>query len=774
MLISCNKLKSHIKNPEDIDWLNIWDTFTLRTAEVEKVTVKGDTFDNVVVGEIKECIPHPNSDHMHILQVDYGDKEPIQVVCGANNVRVGLKTAYIKVGGHIDGMEIKARPLRGILSNGMCCSGRELGISDDHNGIIEAPDDWVVGTDIKDYLPVRDIIVEIDNKSLTNRPDLWGHYGIAREICAITNHELLPLDILEIENNKEDLNIVIKDDNLCYRYTGLKIDNIKNNKTPLEMQIFLFYVGMRSISLLVDLTNVLMMELGTPMHAFDARVVKNIEVGLANEGDIYTTLDGVERSLTSDMLMIKNGDQYFGIAGVMGGLDSEILPDTTSIFLESACFNAASIRRTATNLGLRTEASARYEKSLDPNMTDLAIKRLAYLLKEQNPDMVIASNLTDIYPRKLKEEQIILDKKTLSIYMGRTLEDEEVKNILEKLGFKVEIENNYYDVTVPTFRATKDIKIKEDLIEEIARIYGLENFIPKPLKLDLTVKEHETIFNQEYEVKRLLAEKYNMHEVHSYIWYDTDLLKELNIEKDNIKILGKETNNILRDDLSLSLMNIVRENFKNYANFKIFEIGTVINNNSNKRVLSIILTDKETNLENIYNEAKNIVKYIFKVLKNKEVTFTNNVNELPYYNDTLGKMINVDENKIGQINVLTKSCTNKLSKKKAIVTIDIDFDKYVTLPKEEILSKEISKYPEVELDYTIILEDKKYEDLKEVLKTFLSKLIRSYRLVEVYENKYMIRYTLGSDFKTLEQKDLQTFKDRFIKHIKDNGLKIIE
>ena len=629
MLISCNKLKSHIKNPEDIDWLNIWDTFTLRTAEVEKVTVKGDTFDNVVVGEIKECIPHPNSDHMHILQVDYGDKEPIQVVCGANNVRVGLKTAYIKVGGHIDGMEIKARPLRGILSNGMCCSGRELGISDDHNGIIEAPDDWVVGTDIKDYLPVRDIIVEIDNKSLTNRPDLWGHYGIAREICAITNHELLPLDILEIENNKEDLNIVIKDDNLCYRYTGLKIDNIKNNKTPLEMQIFLFYVGMRSISLLVDLTNVLMMELGTPMHAFDARVVKNIEVGLANEGDIYTTLDGLERSLTSDMLMIKNGDQYFGIAGVMGGLDSEILPDTTSIFLESACFNAASIRRTATNLGLRTEASARYEKSLDPNMTDLAIKRLAYLLKEQNPDMVIASNLTDIYPRKLKEEQIILDKKTLSIYMGRTLEDEEVKNILEKLGFKVEIENNYYDVTVPTFRATKDIKIKEDLIEEIARIYGLENFIPKPLKLDLTVKEHETIFNQEYEVKRLLAEKYNMHEVHSYIWYDTDLLKELNIEKDNIKILGKETNNILRDDLSLSLMNIVRENFKNYANFKIFEIGTVINNNSNKRVLSIILTDKETNLENIYNEAKNIVKYIFKVLKNKEVTFTNNVNELP-------------------------------------------------------------------------------------------------------------------------------------------------
>lgn len=774
MLISCNKLKSHIKNPEDIDWLNIWDTFTIRTAEVEKVEVKGNTFDNIVVAEIKECEEHPDSDHMHVLKVDCGEKELIQVVCGAPNVRVGLKTAFVKVGGHIDGVEIKSRPLRGILSNGMCCSGRELGISDNHDGIMELPSDWVVGTDIKKYLPVEDIIVEIDNKSLTNRPDLWGHYGIAREICAITNHELLPLDILEIVNDKEDLDIVINDNNLCYRYTGLKIENIKNNKTPLDMQIFLYYVGMRSISLLVDLTNYLMLELGQPMHAFDARVVKNIEVGLANDKDTYTTLDGVTRTLTNEMLMIKNGDKYFGIAGVMGGLDSEILSDTTSVFLESACFNAGSIRRCALNLGLRTEASARYEKSLDPNMTDLAIKRLTYLLKEQNPDMVIASNLTDVYPNPLKEEKILLDKKTLSIYMGRTLEDETVRNILDKLGFKVEIEENYYDISVPTFRATKDIKIKEDLIEEIARIYGLENFEPKPLKLDLTITEHETIYNEEYEVKRLLATKFDMHEVHSYVWYDTDLLKELNIEKKNVKLLGKDTNNILRDDLSLSLMNIVKENFKNYSGFKIFEIGTIIENNMNKRVLSIILTDVEKNLEKGYIEAKKIVKYLFKMLKNKEVTLSDNINEKAYYDDKLGKIIKLDNTRIGTLNVLNRSCTNKLSKRKYVITIDIDFDKYINISKEEILAKEVSKYPEVELDYTIIVEDKKYADLKEILDKFISNLIRNYKLVEVYENKYLIRYTLGSNSKTLEQKELQTFKERFIKHVKESGLNILE
>lgn len=527
MLISCNKLKSHIKNSEDIDWLHIWDTFTVRTAEVEGVREVGNTFDNVVVAEIKECVEHPDSDHMHVLQVDCGEEKLVQIVCGAPNVRVGLKTALVKVGGHIDGMEITARPLRGVVSNGMCCSGRELSISDNHEGIMELPNDWKVGTDIKEYLPIEDIIVEIDNKSLTNRPDLWGHFGIAREICAITNHELLPLDLLEIPNDKEDLDIKIKDPELCYRYCGLKIENIKNNKTPLEMQIFLYYVGMRSISLLVDLTNYLMLELGQPMHAFDARVVKNIEVGLAKDGDTYTTLDGVERHLTKEMLMIKNKDKYFGIAGVMGGLDSEILPDTTGVFLESATFNAGSIRRCAVSLGLRTEASARYEKSLDPNMTDIAIKRLAYLLRRENPEMDIVSNLTDIYPEKLEKGHITLDKKTLSVYMGRTLEDETVTTILEHLGFTVCVDKDQYEITVPTFRATKDIKIKQDIIEEIARIYGLENFTPQPLKLDLIPKELETIFTQEYDVKRLLATKYDMHEVNSYLWYDTALLKEL-------------------------------------------------------------------------------------------------------------------------------------------------------------------------------------------------------------------------------------------------------
>lgn len=779
MLISCNKLKSYIKDSNDIDWLNIWSTFTIRTAEVEGVKVVGSTFSSVVVAEILECVDHPDSDHLHVLKVDCGEKEPIQVVCGAPNVRVGLKTAYVRVGGNIDGMEIKARPLRGIVSNGMCCSGRELGISDNHDGILELPNDWKNGTDIKTLLPIEDIIVEIDNKSLTNRPDLWGHYGIAREICAITNHELIPLEIEEIKNDKEDLNIVIKNPELCYRYCGLKIDNIKNNQTPLDMQVFLYYVGMRSISLLVDLTNYLMLELGQPMHAFDARVVKNIEVGLANDLDTYTTLDGVERTLSSEMLMIKNENKYFGIAGVMGGLDSEILPDTTSTFIESATFHAGNIRRTAAKLGLRTEASARYEKSLDPNMTDFAIKRFVYLLRKENKDLSIASNLTDVYPNPVKEEQIILDKKTLNIYMGKELEDNLVKTILESLGFQVTIEDDAYQVLVPSFRATKDIKIKQDIIEEIARIYGLENFTPKPLKLDLVPVEHETIFNQEYEVKKLLATKFDASEVHSYLWYDTSLLNTLGIEKNNVKLLGKESNHILRDDLSFSLLNIVRENFKNKTNFKIFEIGTIIKDNQNHRILSIILADDEKNLEKNYQDAKKMIKYLFKTIKNIEVRLVNNVNEKNYYNESLGNNIMIGSKKLGELNVLSKSITNKLSKKKTVVTIDIDFDRFVELTYQDKLAKEVSKYPSVELDYTIIVgKEDKYKVLSEILAEFKSPIIQNVILVDHYEDdyekKFTIRYTVGSDDKTLDGKELNDFKEKFIEHIRKSGLEIVE
>ena len=775
MLISCNKLKSHIKDSHDIDWLKIWDTFTIRTAEVEGVTVKGQDLKDVVVAEIIECEPHPTKEKYHILKVSDG-KEIYDILCGAPNVRVGLKAPLVKVGGMVSGFTITEKKIAGVVSQGMLCAGDELGINDDHDGILEFPSDTVVGTDIKDILPVEDIIVEIDNKSLTNRPDLWGHYGIAREIAAITEHELLPLELAEVTNDKEDLKIEIKDKDLCYRYCGITIDNITNNKTPLEMQIFLHYTGVRSISLIVDLTNYLLLELGQPMHSFDKEYVKEIVVEKANDKDIFVTLDGETRNLTSEMLMIKNGKEYSAVAGVMGGLDSEITDKTNSVFLESATFNAASIRKTATALGLRTEASARYEKSLDPNYADIAIKRYIKLLKDNDEGIEVSSNLTDVYPTVLEEGHITLSKELLTKYLGFNLEEERVVKILTSLDFKVTVTDDAYEVVVPTYRATKDVTLPADIIEEIARIYGYENFAIEPLKLDLTFEEHENIFTKEYNVKKYLSTKYYLSEVHSYMWYETSLLKTLELEKDNVKLVGKNENNILRDNLSLSLLHIVKENLKHESNAFVYEIGTVIVNNENERHLGIVLADNENNLEKTYYKAKEIIVNLFKEFKNSSCEFIKNENaEL----SELAYDINVNNEVIGTLSILSSKATSKIGKKKAIVLVEINFDKYCEMEKNTLIYKPLSKYPFTTLDYTIIMsKDNNYETIKEVVESFENEYIIDYKLVGKFEleneTKYTIRFTVGSYEKTLATEDLQQFKDSFISLIKEKGLNIIE
>lgn len=775
MLISCNKLKSHIKDSHDIDWLKIWDTFTIRTAEVEGVTVKGEDLKDVVVAEIIECEPHPTKEKYHILKVSDG-KEIYDILCGAPNVRVGLKAPLVKVGGMVSGFTITEKKIAGVVSQGMLCAGDELGINDDHDGILEFSADTVVGTDIKDILPVEDIIVEIDNKSLTNRPDLWGHYGIAREIAAITEHELLPLELAEVTNDKEDLKIEIKDKDLCYRYCGITIDNITNNKTPLEMQIFLHYTGVRSISLIVDLTNYLLLELGQPMHSFDKEYVKEIVVEKANDKDSFVTLDGETRNLTSEMLMIKNGKEYSAVAGVMGGLDSEITDKTNSVFLESATFNAASIRKTATALGLRTEASARYEKSLDPNYADIAIKRYIKLLRDNDEGIDVSSNLTDVYPTVLEEGHITLSKELLTKYLGFNLEEERVVKILTSLDFKVTVTDDAYEVVVPTYRATKDVTLPADIIEEIARIYGYENFAIEPLKLDLTFEEHENIFTKEYNVKKYLSTKYYLNEVHSYMWYETSLLKTLELEKDNVKLVGKNENNILRDNLSLSLLHIVKENLKHESSAFVYEIGTVIVNNENERHLGIVLADNENSLEKTYYKAKEIVVNLFKEFKNSSCEFIKNENaEL----SELAYDINVNNEVIGTLSILSSKATSKIGKKKAIVLVEINFDKYCEMEKNTLIYKPLSKYPFTTLDYTIIMSnDNNYKTIKEVVESFENEYIIDYKLVGKFEleneTKYTIRFTVGSYEKTLTTEDLQQFKDSFINLIKEKGLNIIE
>ncbi|MEG1427647.1 MAG: phenylalanine--tRNA ligase subunit beta, partial [Oscillospiraceae bacterium] len=380
MLISMNWINEFV-DLSGLDQEALIRRFTLSTAEVEDIFHKGAELRDVVVGKILTVDNHPDSKKLHLLTVDGGDKI-YHVVCGAPNVRVGLKIPFVKAGGHVGEMDITVATVAGYESYGMCCSEAELGISADHSGLMELPEDFTVGMDICDAYEIRDLVFEVDNKSLTNRPDLWGHYGIAREFSALTGRALRPIGVADLSKyeNLSPIDIRVEDE-YCLRYSGLMVKNIQRKTSPVNMRIRLFYCGTRAINLLADLTNYLMLELGQPMHAFDSRKVNHIVVKRFPEPFAFTTLDGENRNIDENTLMICNDRVSVAIAGIMGGLDSEIAEDTDSLLLESACFDAVCVRKSSTRLGLRTDASMRYEKTLDPEITLTAIARFVALLE---------------------------------------------------------------------------------------------------------------------------------------------------------------------------------------------------------------------------------------------------------------------------------------------------------------------------------------------------------------------------------------------------------
>ena len=460
--------------------------FTLSTAEVEDIIVKGEDTNGVIVAKIVSVENHPNSKKLHLLKVDKGD-EVVDIVCGAPNVREGMKVALATVGGRVGEITIAPRTLAGYTSYGMCCSEAELGISDDHSGLIEIFEDVALGTDIKDVYDIDDIIFEVDNKSLTNRPDLWSHYGMAREFATIAKRPLKAPELLDTKQF-EGLPAVLVDvkaTDLVYRYSAIKVKNVTRKVSPVNMRIRLFYCGSRAINFLADLTNYVMMELGQPMHAFDNAKVDKIEVQTFPAGLKFTTLDGVERNIDENMLMITSGDEPVAIAGVMGGDASKIEDDTTTLLLESATFDGVSVRKTTTRLGLRTDASMRYEKMLDPELCKLATERLLKILTDLDEGAEVISAFSDAYVKHYPEITLEFDKRYVDRYTGIDISTETIVETLTSLGFGVKLDGDAFTVKVPSWRSTKDVTIKADIIEEITRIYGYDNFGPITAKSPL-------------------------------------------------------------------------------------------------------------------------------------------------------------------------------------------------------------------------------------------------------------------------------------------------
>ncbi len=766
MFLSMNWISDFV-DLSGLDKLDLIHRFSLSTAEVENdIFFKGSDISGIVVAEIKSVEEHPKSEKLHLLKVDIGEAELVDVVCGAPNVRVGMKTAFAKVGAKIGEIEIAPRPLAGYMSCGMCCSEKEIGISDDNSGIMDITDEVANGTDIKELYEVEDIVFEVDNKSLTNRPDLWGHYGIAREFAALAGRELKPLDVVDLKKYDNLPKIDMKiEDNLCQRYSCLQVENIHTSVSPVNMRIRLYYCGMRAINFLADLTNYLMLEMGQPMHAFDSRKVEKIRIKRFNEPFVFQTLDGVDRNIDENTLMICNGDTPVAIAGIMGGLDSEIVEDTTTLTLESATFNAASTRKSTVRLAHRTDASMRYEKCLDPEMTVPAIARFVKLLTDTDKDAKVVSSLTDEYAFKYPEVTLDFDKAFIDKYTGIDIPNDTIVNTLLSLGFGCENEGDKFTVTVPSWRATKDVTIKADIVEEITRIYGYDNFDVHTAETPLYPVRESVEKTVENRIKDMLVHRYSLHELHSYVWAYTDEYKALGIEvEDNIKLIDATNPNIetIRKSIVPTQLCQVKTNVNFAADFGVFEIGKVVNGLKadglcdEQKKLCVTLFSKTKSLEALYVELSTMLSVIADNIKHKALEFTPAEATHSYEHPRNLNTISCDGAALGEIGIVHPTVSKKIDKKAAIVFAEIDVAAFAEIADAGIHYEEPSRFPAIDVDLSFVTET--FAPVGKAIENANCPLIKKVEVTDTYRDEngksITVRLTFSHPEKTLTRDEV--------------------
>lgn len=590
MLISLNWIKDFVDIP-DMPPKELSSKFTLATAEVEDVIVKGEALRPILCVEIKSFKPHPDSDKLNLVTFDYGKGQLKEVVCGAPNVRVGLRVPYAPIGTTLpNGMTLEPKKIRGILSDGMLCSETELGLGEGKSGLMELNEKAIPGTPLPVYLNLEsDIILDVDNKSLTHRPDLWGYLGLAREFAAAHKKPLKNKFNSEWEKKIEGnfnkamspIKVEVSQDSSCLAYYGLALDIPKMGETPALIKNRLESVGLRSINLIVDISNYVMVELGMPNHIFDRTKINGGKVVIKRAGSEqkFKTLDEQDRDIISSDTMIFDSERPLVLAGIMGGLESGVTPDSTKLFLEVANWEAPEVRKTSVRLGLRTDSSQRYEKTLDSNLCYRTLLRLVEVISEHCPGTAVIG-----MPEKFIREDKLSKPVTLTIShsqiiknLGMEVAKETIIDIFERLDFKVKDSNGAYEVTVPSYRTTKDISVKADLVEEIGRMIGYDNIaavspmLPvKPVRLSSSKQFHRKI--QDFLVmnaKSLQVMTYPLvgkELIQKAMWPVTNehlvLVNALSVEQDR-----------MRPSIIPSAIEMASQNQKHYDEFSFFEIG---------------------------------------------------------------------------------------------------------------------------------------------------------------------------------------------------------
>lgn len=778
--------------------LIIAESLTGHTVEVENLVDQAKQFDKVVVGRVLEISKHPNADRLRLAVVDV-KKSKLKIVCGAPNLAVGQLVPVSLVGAKLPGgLEIQESLIRGEKSSGMICAEDELGLGKNHEGILVLKDSAKVGEAFAKYLQVDDTILEVDNKSLSNRPDLLNHYGLAREVAAIFN---LPLknydkflnqkwDFLSVKENKLEVRVEAKE--LCPRYLAVKIDNIEIKESPDWLKNRLVAVNQRPLNNIVDLTNYVMLDCGQPLHAFDAASIKKIVVRRALNHESMETLDEKERILNDNDLVITNGEDIIAIAGVMGGKKSEIKSDTKSLILESANFSAAGIRKTSQSLGLRTEASVRFEKSLDVNLPEIALKRFLTLLRDICPEMKIASSLIDCRQEKKPVITIELNFAWLTEKIGQEIPREFVINSLKRLGFVVAGEKeDTLKVTVPTWRAAKDINIKEDLAEEILRLYGYDKIVSRLPVLAVNLPEINQERLLERKIKNILVLEHALNEVYNYSFVGEEQLKKLNIDSSQyLKLINPLTDvqTLLRQSLVPGLINNIKTNQFKRDVLGFMEIGSVFFNASGNfsKDLSMIdfLPYQEKHLglalageDDLFNRLKGIIGSLLQNLINyKTVAEFSILERVPgWANKDSAASVNLFGQAIGLVALVKPEIGLNINLKKSVALAEINFktlaNLIISLPS--VRFQEVPKYPPVMRDISFVVATEiLYNDLRREIIKF-NPLIVEAELFDVYsgdkltnnQKSLAFHLTYRSETQTLIAAEVDKIQQELIKHL---------
>lgn len=721
------------------------DRLTMTGSKVETVENLGKDITKVVVGEVITCEMHPDSDHLHVCSVDVGEGEPIQIVCGAPNVAVGQKVPVALNGSTLPGgIKIKKGKLRGVMSNGMICSHEELGIEpsrlgyEPEYGILVLPEDAQIGCDVKDLYGLNENVVEFEITS--NRPDCFSIIGLARE-TAVSFRKKFNIPIPKFNENSGDINdmisVDISDKEKCKRYCARVVKNIKIGPSPKWMRERLEACGVRSINNIVDITNYVLLEYGQPMHAFDIRDIAGgkITIRCAENGEVIKTLDEQDRTLTNDDLVIADAERAIAIAGVMGGFNSEIKDDTTTVVFESATFDAASVRLTAQRVGLRTEASSRYEKGLDYNNTVPAINRACQLAQELC-EAEIVTGLIDKMGHVDKAVQITFRPDKINAFLGTEISIEDMINILQSLEIRVDTKS--MTLFPPSFRP--DLQAEADIAEEIARFYGYD-IIPTTALRGETTKGGKTPEQKtEDRIGEILTSQ-GMYEIYTYTFQSPKMLDKLNIPLDSplrnqVKImnpLGEDTS-VMRTTMAGSMLETLARNY-NYRNksAKLFEIGKTYLPTSEKQ-----LPDEPTTIMlgmygdvDFYN-IKGVCEELFGQLHIEDVEFEN-VSSDPIYHPGRAAGMTVKGQKLGILGEVHPAVLRNFNIGIRAYICEINFDVLYNNANSNIKYTQLTKFPAVTRDFSILIDKiTPVAAIEKVIKKAAGKLLSKLELSDVY------------------------------------------